>query len=449
MVTSKQSGYRANESFASVLDFGEDKNSAILFKPRVEATIHGETVTGVAKVCLDLLPRPSVHIYCELETPRAPLLALRMQADPESVPILKVAGKELKGFGIEAMFSSDDNGKLLLRWCPESLPVNWQGDQNTRMERVEAHVFNLLVPGLPTRIQKDNENAEIIDQIELRSAIWNVTLRSMERANEIRKYLHTKGGHVVSHVVNVSRTDNGSFSGEVAGVLLEGLRLFLCLVVGRECRAVCPVGYNALGDRVWSQWSSPNLWEDNVLSWFHGRDSTPLAALFPGFMQRWEAERWREALKEAISWYVSGNQASRGIEGGMIFAQSAIERLAYEYCVCEKVYVRTQGFKGLPAADQYRMLLSSLSIPLGIPAEATALLAAAKSNNWEDGPKALTQLRNDLVHGGIKRANWSNDCYVEAWKLSLWYVEMVLLALCGYSDLHWNRNNRQVEAVPW
>ena len=185
------------------------------------------------------------------------------------------------------------------------------------------------------------------------------------------------------------------------------------------------------------------------MSWFHGRDPKPLIDLFPGFMRRWTLDKWQEALREAISWYVSANQSSRGIDGGMIFAQTAMERLTYEYCVCEKIYVRTKGFKGLPAADQYRMLLSSLSIPLDIPSSATSLVAAARSHNWEDGPQALTELRNDLVHGGLKRGNWSPECYVEAWKLSLWYVEMVLLALCGYQGTHWNRNKRQVETVPW
>ena len=185
------------------------------------------------------------------------------------------------------------------------------------------------------------------------------------------------------------------------------LRLFLCFAVGSECRAVCPAGVDISGERVWSQWSSPRSWEGYVMSWFHGRDPAPLITLFPGYMKRWASdqwrEQWREALKEVISWYVNANQSSRGIDGGIIFAQSAIERLAYEYCVCERTFVRTQGFKALPAADQYRMLLSALAIPLEIPSCATALVAAGRGNNWVDGPQALTQLRNDLVHGGLKK----------------------------------------------
>lgn len=33
--------------------------------------------------------------------------------------------------------------------------------------------------------------------------------------------------------------------------------------------------------------------------------------------------------------------------------------------------------------------------------------------------------------------------------LAAWFAEMAVLALCGYSDTHWNRNIRTEVQVPW
>ena len=434
---------------ASILNFEEDRNKAVLANPEIEATIDGKTVLGSAEVRLDLLPQPNMYVYCELDISDDPAVGLRVPFDSKLVSTLTVDGKELDGFAVQPKYMASDGGKLSLRWCPHSEPADGRGNQYTQMERVLAHIFNLIVLDMPPRKTAQETNGRVVEEIDLRSSMWNVRLTAIEKTDEIRESLRTQGGSFFTHVAELSKADNSSFSGQEADDLLDGFRLFLCLVLGSDCRAVCPAGFDALGNCVWSKWSSPRLWEGNVVSWFHGPDPSPLIALFPGYVQRWGSEKWREAFREAISWYVSANQSSRGIDGGIIFAQSAVERLAYEYCVCEKVYVRTKGFRALPAADKYRLLLSSLSIPLEIPIEATSLLAAAKANTWEDGPQALTELRNDLVHGGKKRSNWSFDCYIEAWKLSLWYVEMVLLALCGYQGFHWNRNKREVDAVPW
>ena len=431
------------------LDFGQGKDSAVLARPSVQAVVNGETLSGTAEVRLDLIPRPNVHFYCTFQTVDHQMLGLMIQSNPELVSDLKVSGETLEGFAVEASPLRDKSDKLVVKWCPACEPVGELGNQNSHMKTVHSYLFNLDIPGWPHFGKSTDTTSVAVEKIDLVSERWNVKITSLMSTDAIRKFLRANNGHLHTHVAEISKTDDCSFSGGEAEDALEALRLFLCFTHGSECNPVCPVGFNASGERVWSQWSSPRTREGNTMGWFHKRDPAPIADLFRGFMSRWESDSWRETLKEVVLWYVNANHSSRGIDGGIIFAQTAIERLAYEYCVCEKTLVRKQGFKALPAADQYRLLLSSLGIPLEIPSSAASMLAAGRRDNWEDGPQALTQIRNDLVHGGLKRATWSTDCYVEAWKLTIWFLEMVVLALCGYRGEHWNRNNRQVEKVPW
>ena len=86
-------------------------------------------------------------------------------------------------------------------------------------------------------------------------------------------------------------------------------------------------------------------------------------------MGRWENEAWCEALKEIIYWYQNANHSSRGIDAGIILTQAAIERLSYEYSVKDKRLLTVKGFKDLWASDKFRLLFSSLRIPLEIPKE--------------------------------------------------------------------------------
>lgn len=81
-------------------------------------------------------------------------------------------------------------------------------------------------------------------------------------------------------------------------------------------------------------------------------------------MRPWENDEWREALDEAIYWYLNANQSSRGIDAGIILTQAAIERLSYEFSVKYKRLFTVNAFKALWASAKFRLLFSSLGIPL-------------------------------------------------------------------------------------
>jgi len=83
------------------------------------------------------------------------------------------------------------------------------------------------------------------------------------------------------------------------------------------------------------------------------------------------------------------------------------------------------------AADKMRLLLDRVGVPLEIPTQLTGLATFGKSKNLEDGPHALTVLRNAFVHPKRlkKLGAVPPNCYSQAWTLGLWYLELCFLRL--------------------
>jgi len=292
-----------------------------------------------------------------------------------------------------------------------------------------------------------------IEHVDLICDQWNVELKSLLSTRDEINKLKEEGGYGLTHVGGITRTDHSLFSGKDAQECLKALRNFLSFAKGGWCEPICAVGFDESDNRVWESWSSPKEPWYVPLSWFDPHTGSQLATLYPTFMKKWGNADWREALDEVIYWYLNANFSSRGIDVGILLTQAAIERLSYEYSVKDKRLLLLNGFKDLWASDKFRLLFSSLKIPLEIPMEAPELSKLAKYFNWLDAPHALTEIRNSLVHPEHKRRGQLDSAYYEAWNLGLWYLTMGLLAACEYSGTYGNRLKKrivgQVEKVPW
>jgi hypothetical protein len=98
-----------------------------------------------------------------------------------------------------------------------------------------------------------------------------------------------------------------------------------------------------------------------------------------------------------------------------------------------------------------RLLLSGLGAPAAISGCLRAL-PSKPGKAWDDGPDAITSIRNALVHPR-ENVNLPEDAYYEAWQLSMWFLDMTMPRLCGYNGTYGNRLKRRfesnVEPVPW
>ena len=167
------------------------------------------------------------------------------------------------------------------------------------------------------------------------------------------------------------------------------------------------------------------------------------------------SKTWSKPIKEAIYWYtraVAGG-TGMGVDTGLILAQTAIEKLAWTYCVQHKKMVTAERFssKYLRVVDQFRLLVTSLDLPVELPPSLRAL-RSRRGKRYEDSMEAITSIRNGLVHANEKDPLPDEAC-VEAWKLSLWYLDLILLRLFGHDGTYASRLSPrfrgQVLKVPW
>ena len=421
-----------------MLDFTDNADSALLDRQTVKVVTGDLKVEGEAEIKLELAPVPGVYLDGVFNDPRLLATMTAAVSEPHSMYLLDKHDQRIEGGRAE---SSWNRSTLKLRWRLLPEPIKVVGDDDTRMTQLIAYVFNL-----DTRLWRPAANT--MGALELEHGAWKGRIRMVEHGSAGIWTAGDEGGCRLTHIVEFGQ-DGGQFNGGDADKLLQAMRNILTFVNGRMCDLTCPSGRDDTGDEVWARWSSPYQWRRTHLSWLDRRDGEPLAELFPGFMDRWAMDGWEDALRTAIWWYAQANSGSAAIDQGIVTSQIAMERLAYEYCVCERTLVSKGGFKKLDAADRYRLLLSSLDIPITMPSAAKSLGVTSKAESWTDSPQALTEIRNNLVHAGRKGTKLDGDGYLEAWSLAVGLLELTILALCNFKSEYWNRLHSAKEPAPW
>jgi len=234
------------------------------------------------------------------------------------------------------------------------------------------------------------------------------------------------------------------------------IRFFLSFAQGRWMIPILPTGFGKNDNKIWEQLSTPSgePWSRNVLSWWAREHSDQLIESFPGFVQRWQNDDWKDTIHEALSWYFEANSSHISIEAKIILTQAAIELISFEHVVKSKRLIEKEGFKRLRASDKFRLLLSSLGIPIDLPKQLPKLIEEATRLTWMDGPHALTEVRNSIVHPEHKRRGQLDSILLEAWNLGLWYLELSLLSICNYRGTYANRMilpqmSGKIDPVPW
>jgi hypothetical protein len=435
-------------------NFTADASSVLLHQGQAEISIDENIFHGDEEVRLDLLPRAHIYIYRKYQDVSIDI-AMTALTDKNAIPSVVINSHHVEGFYVN-ISSESATRSMTVKWCPTFGPIISIGDESTQMTWLVFNLYNFIeLIGTRRSTEIIGTEWQANEHVDLVSADWKIELKSLFSTQENIKILKAEGGYRLTHIGSLEKIGGTSFSGKDASECLHALRYFLSFAKGCWCEPICPAGFNVSSNRVWESLSAPRETWHVPFSWFDPHSSSQLATLFPGFMKKCENADWREALHEVIYWYLNANDSSRGIDAGIILTQAAIERLSYEYSVKDRRLVEVEGFKKLVASDKFRLLFSSLNISLVIPSETPELqkLSCKGQLNWLDAPHALTEIRNSLVHPEHKKRKQLGDAYFEAWNLGLWYLEMGILALCGYSGTYGNRLKQrrggQIEDVPW
>lgn len=428
-----------------LFDFSAVPGSVQLCKGNVEVSRKGHTLAGDGNVLLRFVPDPRIVINVRLKAELD--IGMSWSFCESSELDLQLNGQKVEGF--RGKFEADESG-LDMDWHPRSLPLE-VGDQCAKqLSCVISHIFNFpdfRGPQHPLEKVPLGCSLLLLDADGWRYMLQNLPNQKTKAAWE---RISMEGVCLVTHVVKLERKDGATFSVEAAKKQITQLTQFLSLAKGSSNWVVCDVGIDADGTRVWQSFCTPQLGEPPYC-WADTSQGQYLESLFPLFAARWnQSAEWRECLGHAIYWYTQANTGGGqpGIDSALILVQAALERLAHHHAVVDQKLISADGFKRLVASDKLRLLLSSLCIPLDIPSSTPTITDVAKRYNWVDAPHAITLVRNALVHPESKMQ--VSDCYLDAWKLSLWYLELAILAMCGYEGSYRNRLKMgQVEDVPW
>jgi hypothetical protein len=313
--------------------------------------------------------------------------------------------------------------------------------------RIEAGILNFahyFLTGRPEELR-----------FEFRHDDWHFSFVPVdERIYLYPPHIQTKE-YAFTHHVTIQKVNGAAFSPEDAQRQLDLLGDFLTFCRGFWVSTALTVGIDANGTVAMEEFgtrkASPSKASSNWLDFHHGKC---MVELFPKFAARMADLSWQEALRHALYWYVRADTNLVGPDGGCFLLQAALERLAWHVLVRDRQSLSEDGFSRLPAADQLRLLLSAMNVPLAFPGGLAELQAAGKALNWTDGPQAFVGVRNRLVHPPKLNQKNMKLPYFEAYTLGKWYVELILLSACGYTGKYSNRTKirrwvGEVENVPW
>jgi hypothetical protein len=345
-------------------------------------------------------------------------------------------------------------GEVLLKLVDLNVSVlafvtDMASEQTDNSTRIEGRVWKqiILKTGRPLKVlQFSLINFHARSSFILEAEGWKASISPLPQLNDTVERLKLASGFALTHVANVERSDGSMFTAEQADDILGALFYLLSFARGFWVSPILTTGLDDAGAQAWTFWYpyKSHPWQ-NVGSWF--REITPqlLARVFPGFVQTWHNPMWREPLTLVLDWYMESN--TQHTETSLFINQAAFELLSWVLLVEDKAILSREGFDKLFASDKLRLLLSQSSISLAIDARQVNLTKLARESNWQDGPHALTEMRNRMVHPKLSDLSGSHKpkairnilgypvpARAEACELGLWYLEKVLLSLFGYTQ---------------
>lgn len=284
----------------------------------------------------------------------------------------------------------------------------------------------------------------ILGATELGFGDWRVSITQDPGLSENRKLLAEAGGYAVTHTGLIERSGGQTFSVNEAESLLRVLRAFLSFARGSGCGLTLVKAIDGGGRKTIMEWGTQHVetWKNAKDTWLPTTDGGDiLSQLFPGFWKLCGDPDWKDTLFTAIDWYLNSNDGPFHV--GIILVQAALESLCYKITGPNKE--RGKGRTGRYLSKSVRQFGLCAKIP-------SACTHLQNAFGGLDGPAAIAEIRNDLVHA---KKTHSNDAAVQmdALRLGQWYIEMILLKQLNYRGRYVNRltpsGENPFESVPW
>ncbi|MFI5592492.1 hypothetical protein ACIA5G_46110 [Amycolatopsis sp. NPDC051758] len=356
---------------------------------------------------------------------------LRWTGFPDSTPATPEAtgiSFQLQRHGVEASVDGHRVGRDhgVLNYMEFAAP-------NTQAHHVVAHWVNL--PNIFAAGRIATEKATWNGRWRFEVDGWRITVDRRQDHDKVMARAADQSSYVLTHVMEVRRTDDAVFDVEAAKRLLEGLRVCVSFAFGRWIAPILPVGYDADGEVVWEEWTTPLC--DPAMSvgfgWLHRSHTDDLVRLLSCALPRLATLGMPDILRYQMINAVLAVQ-SGFVEQRMSATFSALENLEWSILVLDSRLSHTK-YKKMSGAERLREVLTLADIPHDLDATTFPALQAFVANAAiPDGPTAVVEVRNRLTHPKSPHDEvYQFDGLVrETWFLARRYLTLSILYSIGY-----------------
>jgi len=319
------------------------------------------------------------------------------------------------------------------------------------LTRVIVHWFNLpaMLPAEPLAVRGGAYARRWVCE----AMGWRLTVDQREDHSVAVEEARGASRAIFTHVGHLERVDGGPFSTKDASKVLHGWQVAFSFATGRWVAPALPVGLDAEGKFVWEEWGP---WRcsryHGYFPWWDSHRSQDLCELGRAFLEHWLDEDRHDALRYTAYHAVCASSDQATLEAKVMLAQAGFEYLAWVTNVLEGG--RSAGkYKDLSTDEKLSEMLDTAGIPQDIPGEFRALSSLAPSDK-QTGPKAITWLRNRLVHPKDAAEPYRvESALTNCWLLSLEYLDLLLLRRLGYQGQYLPRRPdrwaHDSVTVPW
>ncbi len=404
----------------------------------------------LARVTLSLHPK----IMCRIDSDNLPIWLVNRQDSPFFVTLKNDSNIKvrLRRYDLNNLLlgSSKDTFKGSL--VPHKQPCTViQTDVWVRSVSFSVLNFQKLYGRKDKWINLNGEYSHRLGFVEMNHGGWRIEIVEDPTFSENEELLNQYDGYAVTHTGIIQRCDGKIFCVKEAEHILRGLRAFLSFARGSACGLTLVKVVDQDDREMVLEWGTTHTesWSQGRTSWswlptINGGDS--LSQLFSGFWRLYDNSDWRDTISNVIDWYLNSNNGP--IHVGIILAQAALESMCYKIVK-----------KNKSAEKLLRISLEKIGINNEIPGSFqdlknfSAQEVSQKSRCYRgDGPEAIVKIRNDLIHKEKRYGRLSVEVQMDALRLSLWYIEMILLKKFEYCGQYMNRlltDGNPLKNVPW
>lgn len=283
------------------------------------------------------------------------------------------------------------------------------GHPDTMLRRVRVNWMNLPAIFGPIGLcasDPDGRTTYWAGRWRLETRGWRITLDERQDYAQATAEARHQRLFVLTHAMEIRRTDDEYFSVGHAADLLEHLRITFSFAFGYWNSSILPRGYDNDDRVVWERWYAPICDPHPRIptAWlYRGRpqDLTELVrCALDVFADPERSSATRLQMQLAIT------ATDRGfVEQRILTAGPALENLAWTRLVQRPVSSQRthrgwtdREYKDRRAEERLRYLLEEARVPTEIDPDRFPAVAAFVTPDGADGPAAVTRVRNDLVH---------------------------------------------------